>query len=269
MNGLAEMGLLSPELENVRAVVRSRYEGYVRVIEEINSRAVKLMYELHIHRSSPQELVAASLYIRTLYYVQSSILLIERGLDPPARVLLRASLEALFYLGAIAKDSSFLRDYVNADRAEMVRFAGKLGKLENPVIREQVAKVLTPEWTAAATRARDEVQAKKPTAEQAAKAAGLEGLYNSAYAYFSHSVHSTVRDVEEHHVKSDEQGFVQALKAEPSTEALKVLFMAAAEILLEAVHVTADVFRIPIEQFCVAAQSKLKGLTIENGLTNG
>jgi hypothetical protein len=258
------MGLLSLELEKVRAFVRSKYKSDVAVVEEIINRAVKLQHELQIHKDSERELLVALLYIRTLLYVQSAVLLIERGLDPPARVLLRASLEALFYLGAVAKDSSFRRDYVNADRAATVRLANKLTKLEDPAIREKVVDVVTPEWMAAAKAARDEVKAKTPCVEQAAKAAGYEELYNSAYTRFSACVHSTVRDLEEHHLTSDEQGTLQAGKAEPTTEGLRLLYMAAAEILLEAVQVTARVFEIPIEQFCVAAKSKLKELTIEN-----
>lgn len=264
MNGLAEMGLLSPELEKVRAFVRSKYKSDVGVVEEIISRAVKLQHELQIHKDSARELVVALLYIRTLLYVQSATLLIERGLGPPARVLLRASLEALFYLGATAKDSSFLREYVNADRAATVRLAEKLAKLQDPAIRDKVADVVTPQWMAAAKAARDEVKAKIPFVEQASKAAGYEELYNSAYTRFSACVHSTVRDLEEHHLISDEQGTVQSFKAEPTTEGLKLLYLTAGELILEAVDVTAGVFGISVEQFCVAAKSRLKKLSTED-----
>lgn len=257
MDTLGERGLLSAELENVRVCVRARHGAEIEAIESINGRAVKLQYELQIPRDSQRHVVVASLYIRTLFYLQSAILLIERGLDPPARVLLRASLEALFNLAAVAKDPQFLKSYVNADLAEKMRLADKLGKLKDPTTREHVAKVVTSSWKATTQAARDAVDAKKVSVEQAAKVAGLEELYNSAYALFSLSVHSTVRDLERQ-LECDNQGVVQALVAEPTTEGLTRLYLMAGEVMLEAVQTTAAVFNIGLEDFWTKARARLE-----------
>jgi Family of unknown function (DUF5677) len=263
VNGIAELGLLSPELDDIRALVRHRYKRELSVVEEINKRAVKLQYELQIPKESAKELLTALLYVRTLHYIQSAMLMVERGLDLPARVLLRVTLEALFNLGAVAKDSAFLKRYIDADRAERLRLARKLVKLKGPPIHEQVAKVVTPQWIAAATFAKDEVQARKISVEEVARVAGMEDLYNSAYARFSYPVHSTAWDLEQH-LELDGQGNVENIKVEPSIEGLQLLYVSAGELLLEAVDITAHIFGISIEQFCLDAKSKLKELISGN-----
>jgi len=83
---------------------------WILILRSVNERAVKAQYEATIPREYLPALVAATCYMRTLTNIQAAALLMLRGLDAPARIRRRGSLELLLKLKAVERD----RDVVNA-----------------------------------------------------------------------------------------------------------------------------------------------------------
>ena len=71
------------------------------ILRSVNKRAVRRNTKRRFRREYLPALVAATCYMRTLTNIQAAVLLMLRGLDVPARIMLRASLESLFKLKAV------------------------------------------------------------------------------------------------------------------------------------------------------------------------
>src|SRR3954447_1614945 len=110
MSRLADEGFLSDETTDVVQTVELRHKPGLAIVRSVHERAVKAQSETQIPREYLPALVAAVCYMRTLTNIQAAVLLMLRGLDAPARIMLRASLESLFKLKAIEQD----RNVVNA-----------------------------------------------------------------------------------------------------------------------------------------------------------
>lgn len=99
---------LSDEVDSVVAVVERRYAPWLALLRSVNKRAVEAQYEATIPRKYLPAIVAATCYMRTLTNIQAAVVMLLRGAEAPARVLLRASMESLFKLKAIERDPNIV-----------------------------------------------------------------------------------------------------------------------------------------------------------------
>lgn len=233
-------GFLGSQMENWIKDCRARHSPYFALADEVNEFCQASMYEFQVHNADLREMLTASLYIRVLSNYQSVIVLCERGMMPEARTILRAMLEAIFNLCAVAKDPLLARDFVLEDQEQRRKFLNKFRMLHGgrlpPTVNAQEIEELERQLKA-------EGKIEVRNVEEWAREAGLHPWYLTAYAVLSGSVHSRVRDLERYLV-TDEKGNVTEFKWGPSDEELKDHIATAISAILQALYCAAALFNL-------------------------
>ncbi|MEP7308050.1 MAG: DUF5677 domain-containing protein [Acidobacteriota bacterium] len=246
---LADEGFLADEVAGVVDVIRQKYFVHLFEVRAINSLMTGSQYSLQIHAESAREMVSAALYVRSLAHCQAAMLLLERGMAPSARALIRCALEGLFNLGACASDSKLALSFLDADQVERKRRAKYLAQVQDPSARARVEEADMAQLTAQIQAKIDAVEAKELRTREMAKAAGLEDLYLTAYAMLSGAVHSSVGDLDEHFSFAAE-GQMPQLLTEPVVGGLEGPLLILAETMIGLVRAATKVFSLDITDRC-------------------
>ena len=119
-------GFLSEPFDEVRLAVRHQYAKLRTVLVALNERCVVAQHEIRVRPDEPRELLGAALFARTLASTQAAVLLLEHGLLSQAKVVLRAALESLFALAAIAKEPELALPLAQSQQADKQSLADKM-----------------------------------------------------------------------------------------------------------------------------------------------
>lgn len=232
-----EDGFLTEPLDALREEIRQKYSDWRNLLVQTNRIAVAAQHSIEIHRDNNVELFAAALYARTLSTVQASILLLEVGLVPQSRTLLRAAMETLFKLAAIAKDSTVVVNLIKGHDKEKNRVVEHVKRLQHPELKklvdEEISSGKLDLLISASTGAK--------SAFDYAKIAELEDWYLMVYMVFSWSTHGAVSDLDRHILKNGD-GYITGLCNEPEIEDQESTWSCAIEILLKSATALAAVF---------------------------
>jgi hypothetical protein len=256
MTSLAEEGFLSDETVGVVQAVERKYARSLTLFRSVNARAVKAQYEVKVPREYLPALVAATCYMRTLTNVEAAILLLLRGMEAPARIMLRASMESLFKLKAVERDRNVVNAIVASDDGFRQKLLEKYRRIDDPKLQADLARI---EPLKSETAERFKEWGVKPlSVEQMAAKADLSILYLSTYPVLSDTVHAGVRDLERHVQSVD--GEIVSLHNEPTLDGLGVLFLMATEFLLLALEGFAHVLTLNLGDYCEVSRRELQAL---------
>jgi hypothetical protein len=211
---------------------------------------------------SPQELCCSALYIRVLVYTQTALLITERGLTAPARVMLRCAVEALFNLRACEHDRKTALAFLDADLVSRKKTGEYLQQVTGASLKAQIASEHVTERLKTLANEIEALDAKKLPTRQLARIAGLEDWYLTTYAHLSSSVHSTAHDLEEYfdvNVAGDIEGIVN----EPSDRGLELLIMLAIETQSLALEAVSKVFNLALDPAGEVHLKRLQALDAE------
>ncbi len=234
-------GFLSAEAAAVKSQVHERYPSEVALVYEINRRAVAIQHQLDIHVDNSAESFGAALYARTLTFAQSSALMLERGLPVQARTLLRAGLETLFALAALAKDRSVSDKLIASHHADRRDLIEKMDRWKDPALRSSITSVLSDAEQVAIAKGKGGAV----NVFDFARTAGMEDWYLSLYVLLSFSAHSKVADLDRH-VVLDEEGKPSAFRNEPEVSDQQATWVWTSEVLVVAMESIAALFGIGV-----------------------
>jgi hypothetical protein len=243
----------------VRKAVHAKYSDWLTTYASIEEKARETQHRLEIGRENLRELLVAVLFTRTLANVASTVLVVEHGYDVQGRALLRAAMESLFSLVAIEKDPEQAKKFVVADELERKRMLNKSRAWSAPALKAQAQQSATDDKLEEIEKAIEATGAKSISTESMAKTAGLHDWYLTAYAVFSASVHSNVRDLQRHLVLT-EHNEIEEIRNEPIIEELDRLLLIASEILLKGLESLDVVFGLNDENFRSRAYGRLAKL---------
>lgn len=241
---LADEGFLSDETDAVVTTIRAKYVSWFSELRVLNGLLVRAQYGLTIHVQSAREVVCAALYLRALVHGQATMLLIERGMAASARAMARCAMEALFNLGACAREPAKALAFLDADEVANLRKMKYLATVKDPTARETVAESNLDQILADTQRRISELDARELKTRDMAKAAGLEDLYLTGYAFLCGAVHSSARDIDQH-FEVDADGNPRALVNEPIIDGLDKLCLMVGEIMVASSRALAEVFGVP------------------------
>ncbi len=259
---LADEGFLSEEASSVIVDIRAKYEAWFSELRILNRLLVQVQYGLSIHRESAQEMVCAMLYMRVLVHSQATVLLIERGMKASARAMARCAIEALFKLGACAREPSKALALLDADEVDRLRQAKHLADVNDPKLRETVNASDLDQIRAHIQQNVNDLDAKALNIRTMAKAADLEDLYLTGYSYLCGAVHSSAGDIDEH-CEADVEGKVCALVNEPIIDGLEMLCLMVGDILFQSSRALTDVFGVSMDA-CDESIKRLHSLRKEH-----
>jgi hypothetical protein len=246
MTYLDEEGILADNLEVFAALVRDKYAPWVTEARAYNRIANQMQYSFKVRPESAQDLFCSALFVRVLEYTQTALLLIERGLRAPARVMLRCAVEALFNLTACSANYKTAVSFMDADLIARKKTGEYLQQVSGePLKAHVVGKDITKRLIKLADEI-DSLDAKALQVRQLAKLADLEDWYLTTYAYLSSSIHSSVRDLEGY-FEFDLDGKIKGMVNEPSDRGLELLILLAVEIQHLATQTSAKTFGLTID----------------------
>jgi hypothetical protein len=187
-------GFLSDVVREVGREVHNKYTLHVQLAYDANRRAVALQHEIKIHPDKLEELIGSALYARTLAFTQSAALLLEHGLPVQARTVLRAGLESLFSLAALAKNQSLASSLLASHDADRRTLVDRIRRWKNPALRASIAAELSEADLAAMANG----AGKATNVYELAKAGDMEEWYLTLYTLLSFAAHSKVSDLDRH-----------------------------------------------------------------------
>jgi hypothetical protein len=223
----------------------------------VNARAVKAQYEAKVPREYLPALMAAVCYMRTLTNIQAAMLLMLRGMDAPARIMLRASMESLFKLKAVERDRNVTNAILAGDDKFRRKLLEKYKRFDDPTLKAELDRI-GPLKSDTAEKFK-EWGVKPLNVEQMAAKADLTKLYLSTYPVLSDTVHAGIRDLETRHVET-RNGDIVTLKNEPRVDGLEVLFLMATEFLITALERFASILKVALGDFCEESKRAIKAL---------
>jgi hypothetical protein len=232
-----EDGFLSKDVDEIRSIVHQLYPAWVSLFYSTNRSAVGIQHALNINPSEPTHLYATALYARTLSSIQAAIVVLERGMEPQARALLRMALETFFALAAIAKQPSIVQRLQQAHAAEQRRAAKYMAQWQ----AAELQKVAHQHFSTGTLDQFLRTKGKDVDVLELAKIGGYEDFYRTVYMVFSWSVHGATIDLERHLVK-DARGNVIELRNEAEIENQVPSWSCAIELLIKSQEAIACIF---------------------------
>jgi len=263
MTYLDEEGILADNMEAFATLVRNKYAPWVAEARAYNRIANQLQYAVKVRPESAQDLFCSALFVRILEYTQTALLLIERGLRAPARVMLRCAVEALFNLTACSADYKTAVAFMDADLLARKKAGEYLGQVSGEALKTHIAGKDIAERLKRLADEIDTLDAKALQVRQLAKLAGLEDWYLTTYAYLSSSIHSSVRDLEDY-FEYDHNGAIKGMVNEPSDRGLELLILLAVEIQHLAMQAAAKAFGLTVDPQAQARLEAIQALKVAN-----
>ena len=169
-------------------------------------------------------------------------------METQATILLRCLLEALFSLVASSKSEEVVKKFINADLLERRKFFNKARMCKGDSLKGLADKHATDEVISNIQKDIDTFEAKRLSTEDISIKAELHDWYLTAYSLFSHSVHSSIRDLEKHLI-TDRNGDITGLKNEPTSDDYELLLATAAEAMLHTLKAIERVFDLDTSDF--------------------
>lgn len=232
-------GFLSDDAIEGRAIFRERFSEIFALAEDLNRVAVAKLGEVKLSNIDDSRWVLYLLAIRIIESYEAIIILMERGMLTPAKLIIRPLLEALFTLAALEKDKGLIAKYFDAQneahflllrsstqwRNEDLKKIFKESKLEAKFIQKKEERKVSPpaslspiEW---------------------AKAADCEDFYHFYYVQYASFTHSNLSALEDHMERDGEEkveasfgptitGFNDLLRDATSFTLLSVMHMCSA-----------------------------------------
>lgn len=240
-----EDGFLTERRALLEAGIRKASEKLFARAEQINRDCHKLLFSVSPHNEDGREVLVAVTFIRALEQYQAAVLLLQGGLIAPAKVQIRAALEAVFTARAIAADEEVLKAFITADliqRRKLIRKAQQHEHTNLAELRGAVTDALVEKLDAEI----QETEAKPLKTERLAQLAGMHDWYTTVYAMLSMATHSAVRELESYLVL-DADDKIQSLEYAPSLEEVPWLLLTAAHCILLGGDAIAKTFDAPFE----------------------
>lgn len=232
-----ESGFLSEPFDDVRANVRSTYEAFHSLLHHVNRESVELQHSIEIHTENNREVYAATLFARTLSSSQATVVLLEHGLVPQARTVLRSGLETLFALIAIAEKPELVKRLIDSHGAEQRRAAKNITLWKHPDLKA-IAETQNAKESFQMLLTSPE---SKISTFELAEAAGLEDWYRSIYMTLSWSAHGATIDLDRHIVQNEDGQMIE-FRNEPEISNQEVDWVVAIDIQIKATYALALIF---------------------------
>lgn len=207
---------------------------------QINRDCHQLLFAADIRNRDLEGVLVATLFMRALEHYQATLILLGMGLIAPAKVTLRATLEAVFTTRAVAANEDALRAFINDDllqRRKLIRKA----KQHDHINLEELREALTDDIIDRLHKQIEASGAKRLTTEDLSKFADMHDWYTTEYAMLSKATHTNVRELEAY-LSLDESGETRSLDYAPSIEEIPDLVLTVAHCILLAANAVARTF---------------------------
>ena len=235
-----ENGFLGEEINAIASEIYKKYENLFHFHEELNRFYIETINIIKVEINDTRGLYIACLFLKILNNTQSISILSKLGLDSEAQIILRTSLETLFYLTALIKDEVFCNAYYQTQYYEDKRTLKKIEANSDSFPEYQTH----PEKFVLNT---PKDLMKEYKLFEIAEIAGLKEEYDIAYTWLCSSVHPSISNLEERYliIKSNK---LLGLCFSYSTEDIERTLSTCCYSALKAIEGINDYFKLNIEE---------------------
>lgn len=263
---LDEEGFLADQTGAVIAVVRQRWGPWLAEFRKLNRLLVSIQLAANVQPTNAQHVLCVGLFVRGLSHAQAAVLLLERGIESSAKVVIRCAWEATFVLVASSRDYETAVDYVEQFYVQGQRAAKGFGNIEDPQARADMDEAMRQRILAESTAAIKELELSEIKIWEMAKRAGLQDKYRVEYSYLSGAVHSTASDLVYDHFTLDDEGKVIEMRAGPDYDRVGQLLVMLAEAMTLMADAMCTVFSLPSDGTAARHVAALQALTVDRSL---
>lgn len=237
-------GFLGKEAWALASDIRDEQNNLLALFYEVNRFVEQTVKEIRVSKSNAQELISACLFTRVLEGIQATVMLIERGLDLDATIILRGVYEALVYLRLSCEDKDFVSKYIlkhDVDRLELLKKIrkddpeSKIYKIREYASHESIDQLISKLKAQIKDEGIDIKKFEKDFSKRMlSEKAGMEELYKSFYYVTSDSAHTHPR-ILERYVAKDKKGNLLKLNHGPCGDNARLNLITAIEFLLSGI----------------------------------
>ena len=223
-------GFLMENLPYEAEISRTNAEA-LNLARRINRECHSLIFKADVRNRDGQSILVAALFLRVLQHFQAGILLLSKGLIASGKVAIRAELEAVFAVRAIAADENNSRAFVNDDLRERLELIKKARRYDYPILQRLKEEVSDEDFAQLSDRVKIAGATKKVTTADLSEQAELHYLYVSAYRILSRAAHSGVREIDAYLI-SDPGGEVREIDYAPELRDVTDMLLTACDFIL-------------------------------------
>ena len=210
---------------------------------QINREAHELLFSAEIHNRDPQEILTSALFVRSLEQYQATMILLGTGLVAPAKVTLRATLESVFTIRAVAAHNDALIAFINADLIQRRKMVRRAQQYDDHVNLRDLREALSSDFVADLDKKIISSGAKSLKTEDLSKLAGMHEWYTTIYALLSQATHTNVRELDSY-LSTDKNENIIELQYAPSLAQIPKLTVTAIHCIILAAEAMAVVFEL-------------------------
>lgn len=256
-------GFLSDEAVEGRAVFRARFSDAFSLAEDLNRVAVKKLGEAKLADVADGHFILYLLTIRIIESFEAIIILMERGMLAPAKLIVRPVLEALFTLAALEKDKELIAKYFGTQSKAQFALLWSSTRWRN----EDLKKFFKESKLEAKYIERKKEQKENPPETLRpidwAEAAGYEDFYHLHYVQYASFTHSNLSALEDHMDRDGEEKIEASFG--PSITGFYELLRDATNFTLLSVMHMCSAFRLPIDSDAARIQEGIEKLNAVYG----
>jgi hypothetical protein len=252
-----EDGFLEGRIHNWITDRRNHHALLFTAIHELNRECHRFVDGRAVDKGSALHKTIAVLFARLMELFQGVFITVERGMMSVSRIIFRAHLEAYFCLRAIDRDPTFLKQYLDQLHIHRKRLVNRIRKSAAPGL-SSLKETLDENLALEIDKTIEEHQICPLTTEDAARRAGLHGVYATAYAALSGAVHTTAWDLESHLDYDDKEQAIKGFRYGPSDSDSKKLLALAGMQMADALGTVSSIFGEDRKQLCATFKNQFQ-----------
>lgn len=237
-----EKGYLGEQIVEFTKSVETKYPKFFNTAYKINEITQRLKSDFAIHNEDLQEVLSACLFLRILNGFQAVVILCKLGLVFDTKVILRSIIEGHFLLKAVCEDLEFAKKYVLTDKSRRLKWINIAKNTKDPYL-ESVREYATKERIEELNKEIANDKITNILTEEAAKIAGMESTYNTAYRLLSEEVHCLPRSLERY-LGINAEGKITDFPWGPSDDDISLILFTSIDTLFNALQLMTNLFSI-------------------------
>lgn len=187
---ISELGFFSPEAIESQELIRQDYGEVFEVSEQLSKMLIRLLRAAELDATSRKNMAMNVLAARSLELFQCSMILLEKGCIPAAKVLCRALIEAVYKLSAIQLSTEALDLYTQQARHTRLQKLKSIQRYKQKHQHSGIAPGIEAE-----IKTLSKEKPKKTEPHRWACLARMEDFHNLYYQAMSDDVHANIESL--------------------------------------------------------------------------
>jgi hypothetical protein len=257
-----ENGFLGGLIQEWIETHRKSYGPVFVLAQELNRECHRFLDGRRVDPKSKLQVTTSVLFARMVELYQAIVVVIDRGMVTPGRIIFRVFLEAFFHFFAIHRDSEYLNEYLNQFHVQRKTMVNRIRNSTSPHL-EELRRPIDINLVAEIRQTLDEKGVRKVSIEEVARKADLHDIYVTVYEVLSRAVHSSASDLESHLDYNTEKETIQGFRYGPSSEETARVVCLAGLAMAEALEQMFSNFGEDRRELCSKLKSSFQGLLRE------